>query len=226
MNKRARNRLIGVTAIIVILIAAVFFGSNRGGAGPAYYSTVTELAKQQGDKVGTNVTVGGPVVQGSWDKQTHPMKFTISDDKDPKSKATLKIVYNGAVPNTFGDGVVAIVTGKLVAGGTVEATELQTKCPEKKESGTAALTIDKLIVNKAQLAGVPIKITGVVTPGSLVAPGSGPRFSVQTKDGKSKIAVKFDGAPPAGFGDNVAIVVGGSLDTSGAFNATSVALSK
>jgi cytochrome c-type biogenesis protein CcmE len=225
MNKRARNRLIGVTAIIVILIAAIFFGSNRGGAGPAYYKTVTEIDKQKADLVGTNVTVGGPVVANSWDKKTHPMRFSISDDKDKTSKATLKIVYNGAVPNTFGNDIVAIVTGKLTADGTIEATELQTKCPEKKEKGTSATTVDKLAgATKEIPVGVPLKVTGFVTPGSLVAPNEGPRFSMQTKDGSAKIQVKFDGATPAGFADNAEIVVGGSLDASGILDATSVAI--
>ena len=227
MNKRARNRLIGVTAIILIVIAAVFFGSTWGKGGPAYYKTVTEVANSQGKLVGTNVTVGGPVVPGSWDKKTHPMRFAISDDKDPNSKATLKVVYNGAVPNTFGDGVVAIVDGTLKADGTIEATTLQTKCPEKKASGTSAITVGALLEAKSRLGGLPVQVTGAVVPGSLVPPGSDVRFSVQGEEQSATLKVKFDGAPPAGFADGAKVVLGGSLDAStGVFDATSVSLSK
>lgn len=226
MNSRARNRLIGVTAIIVIIIAVVFATQISQGGGPAVYKTTTEIANNQQKYAGSNITVGGPVIQGSWDKKTHPMTFSIGDEKNPKSKATLKVVFNGAVPSTFGDGVVAIVTGKLDTNGTVQATDMQTKCPEKEDKKTAALSIDNLMKNEAQLKGVYIKVTGALTPGSLVPPGGDVRFSIETTAG-TKLKVHYDGAPPAGFNDGVAVVVGGSLDpSSGVFTATSVAIGK
>ena len=40
---------------------------------------------------------------------------------------------NGALPATFGAGVVAICTG-TVDGKTLEASEMVTKCPSKYES--------------------------------------------------------------------------------------------
>jgi cytochrome c-type biogenesis protein CcmE len=57
------------------------------------------------------------------------MKFTIQDEKATPGSATIKVVYNGGVPTTFGDGTVAIVTGTLKQGGVVEAQTLLTKCP-------------------------------------------------------------------------------------------------
>ena len=220
MNARARNRLIGVTVIVLAIIAAIFFSLNGGQS--AYYKTVAETVKDP-TLVGKKIQVGGPVVQGSWDKKTHPMNFAISDEK---GTAQLKVVYNGNVPNTFGDGVEAIVTGDLKPGGVIQATELVTKCPEKKESGTSAMTVDKLVGAQKNLVGVPLKVTGVVVAGSLKPAGTEPRFAIQTKDGASKIDVVFDSATPAGFADGVAVVVGGSVDASGVLDATSVALSK
>jgi cytochrome c-type biogenesis protein CcmE len=225
MNKRARNRLIGVTAIILIIIAAVFFGSMRGGGGPAYYKTVTEIVAQKAKLAGTNVTVGGPVVSGSWDKKTRPMTFAISDETSKSSPATLAVVYQGGVPSTFGDGVVAIVTGKLDANGVVQATDMQTKCPEKNASGRAAIQI--AAYSAKLLAGVPVEVAGFVKAGSLVPPGgTGPRFVLQSQSGTATLDVKYDGAPPAGFKDGAQVVVGGSADASGGFSATSVALAK
>lgn len=229
MNKRARNRLIGVTAIILLVIGAFFVASTQkgGGGGPAYYKTVTEVAKAGSSLAGSNITVGGPVVSGSWDKQTHPMRFTISDDKNPKSKATLKVVYNGAVPNTFGDGVIAIVDGTMTKDGTVEASALQTKCPEKNASGATAITVGGLLSAQSQLKGLPVQVKGGVVANSLVPPGSDVRFSIQGTEATATLKVKYDGAPPAGFKDGAQVVLGGSLDGStGIFDATSVALSK
>jgi cytochrome c-type biogenesis protein CcmE len=227
VNSRARNRLIGVTAIILIVIAAIFFGSNRNAG--AYYKTVAEIAKDQ-SLVGRQVYVGGPVVQGSWDKKTRPMTFSIVDTVGPTGAAVgpqLKVVYGGNIPQTFGDGVVAIVKGQLGQDGVVTATELTTKCPEKTEESRGAMTVDALEKSAAQIAGVPLGVTGFVVPGSLVgADASGPRFYIQTKDGKAKAAVVFSGGTPAGFKDGMQVVVNGVVDASGTLTATSVALSK
>lgn len=224
MNSRARNRLIGVTAIILIVIAAIFFGSNRNAG--AYYKTVAEIAKDQ-SLVGKQVYVGGPVVQGSWDKKTRPMTFSIAETITPGVGPQLKVVYNGSVPQTFGDGIKAIVKGQLGKDGVVTATELTTKCPEKTEESRGAMTVDALEKSAAQIAGVPLGVTGFVVPGSLVgADASGPRFYIQTKDGKAKAPVAFGGGMPAGFTDGVQVVVRGVVDASGTLTATSVALSK
>ena len=49
------------------------------------------------------------------------------------------------MPATFGDGVVAIVTGKLDDDGTITATDMITKCPSKYESATGATPVADLI---------------------------------------------------------------------------------
>ena len=79
MNKRARMRLIGVTAVILIAIAAVVLltGNKQG----AVYSTVPKVAKDA-SLVGKRVKVGGTVVAGSWDKKSNPMVFVIRDEAD------------------------------------------------------------------------------------------------------------------------------------------------
>lgn len=227
MNSRARNRLIGVTGIILIVIAAIFFGSNRNSG--AYYATVAQIAKDPG-LVGKQVSVGGPVVQGSWNKKTRPMTFSIVDTTTASGAPVgpqLKVVYDGQIPETFGDGITAIVDGQLGKDGVVTATTLTTKCPTKDESSRGAMTVDALEKNAKQIVGVPLGVTGFVVPGSLVgADASGPRFYIQTKDGKVKAAVVFSGATPAGFKDGVQLVVNGVVDASGTITATSVALSK
>lgn len=222
MNKRARNRLIGVTVIVLVLIAAVFFGLNKNAG--AYYKTVSEIAKDP-SLVGKRVQVGGPVVSGSWDTKTRPMKFAIQDE-NATGGPTLNVVYRGAVPNTFGDGVVAIVTGELKAGNVVDATELVTKCPEKGPiDRSKALALSDLLAKKATLTGKPVQVVGFVKAGTFVPAGSAERFKAQTAPaGGESVSVKFDGAVPDGFKDGVEVALGGALGTNGVFDATSVSL--
>ena len=84
MNKRARIHLIGVTAIILVAIAAIIFGA--GGSQGAYYKTVKDVASDKA-LVGERVRVGGAVVAGSWDKRSNPMQFAIREEGDDTETA-------------------------------------------------------------------------------------------------------------------------------------------
>lgn len=222
MNKRAQVRLIGVTVIIIIAVAAIIFGAGKNDG--AYSQTVAEVAEDQ-SLVGQRVRVSGVVVPGSWDRKSNPMRFEIRDENADAGAATIKIVYNGQVPSTFGDEVTAIVTGTLAQGGTIDSTNMITKCPSKYESGTGATTVASLLADKAKLEGKPIKVMGYVVAGSLVQPGSAERFKIQEKsDGGEAVSIAYDGAIPEGFADGAAVVIGGSLDSEGVFDATTVAL--
>ena len=224
MNKRARVRLIGVTAVILIAIAAVVIMS--GNAGGAYSSSVADVTKDQ-SLVGKRVKVGGSVVPASWDKQSNPMRFTIRDEKDSAgSGPTVKVVYTGNVPSTFGDGVVAIVTGELAADGSIKATEMITKCPSKYESAEGALPIADLVGKGSAMEGKTVKATGYVKPGTLGAASDDPRFVVVAKaDGTgTSVPVSFTGVLPSGLKDGSQVVMTGALEADGTFVATDLAL--
>lgn len=225
MNKRARMRLIGVTAVILIaIIAVVVISGNTSGA---YSSTVAAVTKDP-SLVGKRVKVGGAVVPASWDKQSNPMKFVIKDEKDSAgSGPTVKVVYTGGVPSTFGDGVVAIVTGELSADGTtINATEMITKCPSKYESAEGALPVADLVKSGASMYGKTVKATGFVKKGSLGAANDDPRFVVvATVEGTGEsIPVSFTGVLPSGMQDGSQVVLTGALESDGAFVATDVAM--
>ncbi|TLM98412.1 MAG: cytochrome c maturation protein CcmE [Actinobacteria bacterium] len=224
MNKRARNRLIGVTAIVLLAVVAIFASiGSRGGT--AYYKSVKEIAEDQG-LVGERVKVGGAVVAGSWDKKANPMTFSIRDEKDTGGTgAVVKVVYSGAVPSTFGDGVTAIVTGELDKSGTIQAGEMITKCPSKYESATGALPIADLVGKGESMVGKPTKATGFVKAGTVVAPGGDVRFVVTAdKTGGTEVKVFYEGALPAGMVDGSQVVISGELDSDGRFIATGVAM--
>jgi cytochrome c-type biogenesis protein CcmE len=221
LNKRARTRLIGVTGIILLIVAAIFLASGKKGA--AYYKTVDDVATDSA-LVGERVKVGGAVVNGSWDKKSNPMTFTIRDEKDSTgSGPTVKVIYSGAVPSTFGDGVVAIVTGTLEDDKTIKADDMITKCPSKYESAKGAMPVGDVKPGQTMKA---VKITGFVKPGTLGAPGGAQRFAVAaSKDGSgTAVAVKWDGALPKGMTDGSEVVLTGDLLGDGTFSATNVAL--
>ncbi|MBA4370940.1 MAG: cytochrome C biogenesis protein [Coriobacteriaceae bacterium] len=223
MNKRAQVRLIGVTAIIVIAVAAILLGTAKKEG--AIQKGVAEIAADTA-LVGQRVKVGGSVVPGSWDKKSNPMRFEIREE-GASGGPTLKVVYSGQVPSTFGDDVAAIITGTLQEGGLIEATDMITKCPSKYESATGAETVDVLLANGAKIAGKPIKVTGFVVTGSIKPPGGGERFRIAAKAaGGNSVGVVYEGALPDGMADASSVVLGGSLGTDGVFTATSVAISK
>jgi cytochrome c-type biogenesis protein CcmE len=215
-------RLIGVTAIILVAVAAIVtsIGSKDGALG----STVAAVAADKG-LVGKRVKVSGAVVAGSWDKKSSPMRFAIKDESDKSANGpTIKVVYNGSVPSTFGDGVVAVVTGELKPGGTIESTDMITKCPSKYSSAQGALTVKSLAAKGTAVEGKTVKVTGylVADPAAL---GAGDRFALSDlADGSgATLPVQFEGALPATIKKGIKVVVTGSPE-SGKLVASEVAL--
>ena len=222
VNKRARNRLIGVTAIVIIGIAAVLLGA--GSKDGAYYRQVSEIVAE--DLSGERVKVGGEVVAGSWDKQSNPMRFEIREE-GVEDGDTINVVYTGGVPSTFGDGVVAILTGTLDdSGTTLESDDMITKCPSKYESAAGALPVADLVGKSESMAGKYAKVTGAVAAGTIVPPGEDVRFVIVAEEGTEELGVFYEGALPEGMDDGSAVVIGGTLLESGVFEADSVAISE
>lgn len=224
MNKRARTRLIGVTAIILLAVAAVVASGAFGGS-TAYSRTVQDVSEDK-SLVGERVKVSGTVVSGSWDQKQNPMTFIIRDEEDKtESGPTLKVVFNGAVPSTFGDGVVAIVTGELDDKGTVKSSDMITKCPSKYESSKGAMPIGDLVGKGDEMVGTTVKVAGFVKNGSIVPPGGEARFIATSEtSGGEEVMVVWEGALPAGMVDGSKVVLTGAIEDDGRFVATEVAL--
>jgi cytochrome c-type biogenesis protein CcmE len=221
MNTRARNRLIGVTVLILLIAAAVFFGSG-GFAAAAYSKSVTEVTSDA-KLVGQRVKVNGTVVAGSWNKKNNPMVFQIRAEGATGGPQIL-VTYSGVSPNTFGDGSAAIVTGTLENTGSIKADEMMVKCPTKYESRTDAVTVSGLF--KAEAGGHPIKVLGLLAPGTLKDASASERFTLASAlSGGDRVGVVFPGAMPDGAKDGVTLVVTGTLQN-GKFLATDVSLSK
>ena len=126
MNKKSRTRLLIATGVIVVVfvIGVVFLVQKQG----AYYRQVADLTTGQYD--GKNVKVGGKVIAGTINRDASGVHFTIQDLTGKTD--TVKVTYNGQMPNTFEDGVDVVIVGKYAAAdGVVSADQLQTKCPSK-----------------------------------------------------------------------------------------------
>ena len=221
VNKRARNRLIGVTAIIII--AAIAVVASTGSSDGAYYRPVGEVISDE-TLVGERVSVGGTVVAGSWDKMSNPMRFQIREEGTDDGPI-IGVVYNGGVPSTFGDGVVAIVKGDVVADGDtlyIDSEDMITKCPSKYETATGSVTVDKAVDMKE---GSTFPVSGYVVAGSIQPPGGDARFVIADEAGTTKLDVVWEGALPAGMDDGSQVVASGSIE-SGQFIASDVSLAE
>lgn len=222
VNKRARNRLIGVTAIIVIIVLAVVV--STGSEDGALYRTVDEVSGNA-DLIGERISVSGAVVTGSWNRESSPMEFDIRDEGS-EDGPVVSVRYNGGVPSTFGDGVVAIVKGVMNEDGVLESDDMITKCPSKYETAKGALTVDSVTGGGANMVGTTVKMQGFVVAGSIEAAGGEQRFVVATEDGSAQIAIAWNGALPEGMDAGSQVVITGALEADGFFAATDVAIAE
>lgn len=220
MNKRARNRLIGVTAIILIVAAVLLVTLLPSGG--SYEQKVADIANNA-KLVGTRVKVTGAVVAGSWDKKTNPMVFKIRE-QGSTTGPEVKVVYNGSAPNTFGSDTIAILTGTVSQQGVIEANEMLTKCPSKYETKSDAATVSQLL---AAPGDTPIRVTGFLKAGTLKDASAAERFVLTSAaDGSGdSVPVAFTSTMPDGTKDGVELVVFGKLEN-GTFVATDVSLAK
>ncbi len=90
-----------------------------------YYVTVDEYGARS---TGTQVRVGGQIVSGSiqWDNATQTMRFQVAG-----TNARMDVVYRGAVPDSFREGVTAILEGRKGTEGAFAATNITIKCPHQ-----------------------------------------------------------------------------------------------
>ncbi len=223
MNKRARNRLVGVTAIILISIVAIFV--SVGGGDAAYSRTVSDVVDNV-EMVGERVRVTGTVIPGSWDGKSSPMRFDIRDE-GADTGPMISVVYNGNVPSTFGDDVTAIVTGTVTDDGVLDSTDMITKCPSKYEAADDALPVSSLLAQGDGVVGKSVRITGLVVDGSIQPPGGDIRFSIADESGSPVLDVHYpDAGLPDGMEAGSQVVLGGLLDAEGVFEAISVAIAQ
>ena len=223
MNSKMKRRLIVVTGVIVVVLAIVLAIVGSSGAA----KTISVKDALESDLAGERVQVSGNVVDNSFATVDGVLSFDIYDPDGGDPAQKLHVSYDGAASSTFGNGVTAICTGKIVEGeGGLElvCSELVTKCPSKYENADSALTVEQLLGYGESVYGNVVKVAGSVGAGSLKAAGQGDRFILVDAETGDSMPVVFEGALSDGIADGSAVVLTGSLGADGKFAATDVAL--
>jgi cytochrome c-type biogenesis protein CcmE len=134
VNKKARTRLIIATVVIVAAFAGALIYVTF--AQSASYVHVAQLTPSENGK---SVKVSGKVVD-TGSRSAGGASFVIGEDRPqdqwastgPVGQPTVNVVYKGQMPATFTAGTFVVVVGTYdVATHTLNADQLQTKCPSK-----------------------------------------------------------------------------------------------
>ena len=212
MNKKAKRRLVvtgGIVAIAMLVIVAI-----AGSGGAASSLTVGDLLT--GDYAGKKVQVTGSVVDGSIETDGTAVRFAITPEEGDGSE-TVDVVYEGALPATFGSGVVAICTGTVDDSHMLKCTEMVTKCPSKYESAEGSLTVKGLIDQADTMMFEDTKVCGYIQ-GEVNDASADYRFVIESQGAALKVV--YDGGLDEQIADGVAVVISGHLDSDGVFVAT------
>ncbi len=127
---------VGVSLIAVIMAAVVVKGA---ASATDYYVTVSQVTARESAYLGRSLRVQGALLPKtvSFNRRTHLMTFRIASGAD-----TLQVHFTGAVPEDFGPGANAIVSGVEIAPGVIAARKVLVQCPDhyKPVQDTQVLT--------------------------------------------------------------------------------------
>ena len=120
-----------IAGIIIILGLVGYLAFIGFEEGRSYYMTCDEVAENESELTNTNLKLAGVVVDGSITRDGDILTFKLEYEG-----ATYPVRYTGMdpVPDTFKDGVEAVVDGRLLADGSFEGKKIQAKCASKYES--------------------------------------------------------------------------------------------
>ena len=216
MNKKAKRRLVVAGGIIVIAMLVIVAIAGAGGAA----SSLTIADVLSGEYEGRGVQVSGSVVADSLTSEGSRATFEIQPEEGSTDAASspLTVSGDGALPATFGTGVVAICTGTM-EDGVLSATELVTKCPSKYESAEGSLTVKGLLDQADSLTGEATKVCGYVR-GDVLAVNAAEVYRFTLESQGATVNVLWDGGLDEAVTDGVALVVAGTLNADGTFTAS------
>ncbi len=118
---------VGIVGTMIFLLAV---GVTTTG-GFAYYVSVSEYVAG-GAAPEDHVRVNGKVTTGSIQRSPGRVEFVMHE-----GGASLPVVFEGIIPDTFVDDAEVVVEGEIGSDGTFEATTLLAKCPSKYEAAEA-----------------------------------------------------------------------------------------
>jgi len=220
MNSRVRNRLIGISAVLVIVaIAGVAFMFFNGTS----LSLSVERLYNSPQYIGETVQLSGTVVAGSWDRQSNPMTFRVFNE-DSDSDAEITAVFNGVPPANFGDGTGVIITGDITEENKIVSSQMVTVCPSRYETSDNAIPVADLFNSEMNMTGIPVRVSARVVDGSIAEPGADIRLVVHDIENTGiELPVAFSGGLADSVMDGVPVVLTGTMNEDGVFEASVVA---
>lgn len=125
MNFRQTKYVIGAGLIVLgigIVVSSTLPKSFQ------YYVTVDELRAEESKLKGKELKVAGKVAVGSFQQKEGQPDYKFLVENGGKE---IHVAYKGALPDTFKEGVEVVVTGRLLADGSVEASNVLAKCASR-----------------------------------------------------------------------------------------------
>mgnify|MGYP006303305479 CR=1 FL=1 len=124
--------VIGIALIVGLVAYLSFLGFEEG---KAYYLTCDEVAERQGELKDHRIKLAGNVVAGSIARDGDILNFVLEYEG---VQFAVQYVGMDPVPDTFKDGVEAVVDGQLQTDGTFQGQKIQAKCASKYEAEVEA----------------------------------------------------------------------------------------
>lgn len=126
MHPVRKQRLIVVLAIVVASSVAVGLGLVAMGSYADFFYPVSKIVSGEAPR-NKSIRAGGCVVPGSIvsAKDRLHTEFVITD-----GAARVSVEYDGLLPDMFGDGEAAVITGKLNDSGILVASQVLAKHDE------------------------------------------------------------------------------------------------
>ena len=114
-----------IIGVLVYLLSTTFTSSLQ------YYLTAGELQAKETLYRGKTLKVAGKAanIQQIVEDGKNTYHFNVVE-----GGASIPISYAGFVPDTFKEGAEVVVTGKLLADGTIQSSEILAKCASKYEA--------------------------------------------------------------------------------------------
>jgi cytochrome c-type biogenesis protein CcmE len=115
-----------------VIVGAVAYLAFLGfKEGKTYYHTCDEVAALGSSVVNSTIRMAGIVVEGSIRQEGEALLFDLEYEG---VRYPVRYESDEPVPDTFKDGVEAVVDGRLTTAGVFEGQKIQAKCASKYEA--------------------------------------------------------------------------------------------
>ena len=121
-HREKRLLLFGGLCVLALIVALVFnaFRNNL-----LYFFAPSQIATGEAP-IGKTLRIGGHVKKNSLQPAGSAPRFEIADDKH-----SLPVIYDGILPDLFGEGSGAVVQGQIDARGVFTASEVLARHDER-----------------------------------------------------------------------------------------------